>query len=195
MRTLLYLHGFLSSPSSAKAQQTASWLAKKHPDITNLCPSLSPYPDRTQQQLDQIMAEQNRTGQSVGVIGSSLGGFWATYLVETYDVKAVLVNPSVKPYDMISTLYGQTLSNYYTADRYQMLPEHAAQLHAADYPTPKRPERYWLLAQKGDETLDYRLAAEKYRACRVLIEEGGDHSFQGYEEKLPEILNFLLPVE
>lgn len=193
MQTLLYIHGFLSSPESTKAQQTGTWLAQAHPQVNYLCPFLSPYPDQTQQQLDQMLAEQLNLGHSVGVIGSSLGGFWATYLVETYGVRAVLVNPSVKPYDMITALYGQTLSNYYSADRYQMRPEHAEHLHSVDFPVPKHSERYWLLAQKCDETLDYRQAEEKYRACKTLIESGGDHSFQGYEEKLPAVLNFLFP--
>lgn len=193
MHVLLYLHGFLSSPSSTKAQQTADWLAVQKADVRYLCPYLSPYPAQTQQQLDQIMLEQQATGASVGVIGSSLGGFWATYLAETYGVRAVLVNPSVRPYDMVSALYGQTLSNFYTDDCYQMLPEHAEQLRKVDFPVPQRAELYWLLAQTGDETLDYRQAERKYQASNALIEAGGDHGFQGYEGKLEDILTFLFP--
>jgi len=191
MHVLLYLHGFLSSPSSTKAQQTAHWLAEHRADVRYLCPYLSPYPEQTRQQLDQIMSEQQAAGMSVGVIGSSLGGFWGTYLAETYGVRTVLVNPSVKPYDMVSALYGQTLSNYYTADRYQMLPEHAEQLRRVDFPEPQRSELYWLLAQTGDETLDYRQAEKKYQASKTLIEAGGDHSFQGYEERLVDMASFL----
>jgi len=191
MLTLLYIHGFLSSPSSTKARQTESWLKKTHPDITYLCPYLSPYPDQTRQQLDQLMAESLSSGQSVGVVGSSLGGFWATYLVETYGVRAVLVNPSVRPYDLVTSLLGQTLTNYYTEDSYQLQQKHADQLRAVDFPNPKKVEHYWLMAQTGDETLDYRQAEAKYGACRSLVEPGGDHSFQGYEEHLTDIASFL----
>lgn len=193
LHTLVYIHGFLSSPGSTKAQQTEAWLAEQAPSVAYLCPSLSPYPAQTQAQLDALMSELCATGQSVGVVGSSLGGFWATYLVETYGVRAVLVNPSVRPYDLVESLLGQTLTNYYSADTYQMQPEHAEQLHAADFPLPSKTAHYWLLAQTGDETLDYRQAQGKYQACKSTIERGGDHGFQGYEQKLPEIIEFLFP--
>lgn len=193
MNTLIYLHGFLSSPASTKAVQTREWLHQQGLPVQYLCPFLSPYPSDTRSQLDALLGkllEQVPTEQ-IGVVGSSLGGYWATYLVEAYGVRAVLINPSVRPYDMVENYLGQSLGNYYTEDVYEMLPEHAQQLRDIDFPHPVKNDNYWLLAQTGDETLDYRLAEAKYRHCNQLIEEGGDHSFQGYVDRLPAILSFL----
>lgn len=194
MQTLIYLHGFLSSPGSIKAQQTKIWLHRHRPEINYLCPSLSPYPEETQQQLDQLVTRLDVESRSVGLVGSSLGGFWATYLVETYGMKAVVINPSVRPYDMVNELLGQTLKNFYSGDEYQMQPQHADFFKSVDFPTLEARENYWLLAQTGDEVLDYRLAEAKYQGCEITIEQGGDHSFQGYKKKLPEVIQFLFPI-
>jgi uncharacterized protein len=97
MAALLYLHGFLSSPSSFKAQQAQVWLAAKHPEIDYHCPQLSPYPAETQQLLEQLV--QSLLPQPVYLMGSSLGGFWATGLAEKYNLRALLINPAVNPQD------------------------------------------------------------------------------------------------
>lgn len=190
MRTLVYLHGFLSAPESFKAQVTERWLPANQPDIDYRCPYLSPYPEETQRQLTQLMAEFDGAAQ-VGVVGSSLGGFWATWLVERYGVKAVLINPSVRPFTLIDRVSGERQHNYYTDDSYLMTDDHGEQFRAAYAPVLKDKSRYWLLAQTGDETLDYRQAVERYQGCRQSIEDGGDHSFQGYEKHLPNIIKFL----
>lgn len=189
MTTLVYVHGFLSSPGSHKAQLTQSWLAQHAPEIQYQCPYLSPYPLETQAQLRDLMVELQ--GQQVGFIGSSLGGFWSTWLVENYGHKAVLINPSVGPHQLVDRVAGEPQHNYYTNDSYVMTAEHGEQFRQAYQAALKDHSRYWLMAQTGDETLDYRQAVERYQGCRQLIEEGGDHAFQGFEAKLPEILDFL----
>ncbi|WP_439135260.1 YqiA/YcfP family alpha/beta fold hydrolase [Pseudomaricurvus sp.] len=187
--TLVYIHGFLSSPQSVKAQVTQQWLLEHRPDIQYHCPHLSPYPLETERQLRDMM---NQLGdQTVGLVGSSLGGFWSTWLVEHYNAKAVLINPSVRPFELTDRLNGEPQKNYHTDDTYLMLPEHGEQFRQAYRPELKDLSRYWLLAQTGDETLDYRQAEERYQGCRQHIEEGGDHSFQHYEAHLPEIVDFL----
>src|SRR5690606_33320091 len=99
MLELIYIHGFLSSPLSFKARQTAQWLAEWRPDIRYHCPHLSPYPRATQQTLEALV-ESLLPGR-IGLIGSSLGGYWSTWLAEKYDLRALLVNPAVRPWEFM----------------------------------------------------------------------------------------------
>lgn len=189
MSTLIYIHGFLSSPQSHKAQITQRWLQQYHPEIRYLCPFLSPYPLDTQRQLQALMASTRQ--DEVGLVGSSLGGFWSTWLAEEYGVKAVLINPSVRPFELVDRLGGVPQHNYHTDDTYVMLPRHGEEFRYAYHETLKDLSRYYLLVQTGDETLDYRQAVERYEGCRQRVEQGGDHSFQNYEAHLPDVVEFL----
>ena len=99
MAALLYVHGFLSSPLSFKAQQTAQWLAVAHPEIEFICPQLTPYPADTQLLLESLV--ERYLPEPVYLMGSSLGGFWATWLAEKYNLRAVLINPAVRPQDFM----------------------------------------------------------------------------------------------
>ena len=187
MHHLLYLHGFLSAPNSTKAQQTAAYLST----LSNWqfhCPALSSYPDVAAQQLHSLL--RTLPLDNLGLVGSSLGGFWAKYLAEHYDLPAVLINPAVNPGQLLAKYIGQPLQNYYSADSYTLTDQHATLLNQLDAGGIKHPENLWVWLQTGDETLDYRMAAAYYAACRVDIEEGGDHSFVGFEARLPYLLQF-----
>jgi len=188
--TLLYLHGFLSSPRSHKAVQVRDWLARHHPEVAYHCPFLSAYFGTARAQLEGLV--QGLLPGPIGLMGSSLGGYWATWLAEKYDLRAVLINPAVKPSVFDDRYIGVELKNYHTADTYLLTREHIGELQAAATPVIKRPANYWLLVQTGDETLDYRLAVEKYRGCRQTVETGGDHSFTGFERHIPAAFEFLL---
>lgn len=188
MATVLYLHGFLSSPKSTKALQTWRWLSHNRSDIAFSCPQLSSYPS---QAIAQIEAELDALERPIYVIGSSLGGFWATNLVERGLVdKAVLVNPAVDPHTRFDEFKGVPLQSYYSEDTYCLTDKDLQDLVALNYVAPQDPNKYWLMVQTGDETLDYRMATEKYRHCRQTVEQGGSHTFEGYEAWLPEIIEF-----
>lgn len=193
MPAVIYIHGFLSSPGSLKAQQTKQWLQLHRPDIRYHCPYLSPYPEETEAQLRQLLLEIG--DEEVGLIGSSLGGFWATWLVEHFDLRAVLINPSVAPHALVDRVDGEPQYNYHTQESYLLTQQHKEQFLQVYPERLKSPQNYWLMAQTGDETLDYRESVERYRDCRQLIEEGGDHAFQGYEEKIADIVHFLFRQE
>ena len=189
MAHLLYIHGFLSSPLSQKAVQVNDWLRQHRPDITYHCPFLTPYPDRTQATLEGIV--ENNHADTVYLMGSSLGGFWATWLAEKYDLKAVLINPAVI-LSVFKPEYIRTeLKNYHTDDTYYLTDVHVEIFQRVNTPDIKRQRNYWLLVQTGDETLDYRLAVAKYAECRQLVEPGGDHSFQNFDRHIPAALDFL----
>jgi predicted esterase YcpF (UPF0227 family) len=187
MPSLIYIHGFLSSPLSAKAEITRQWLLKNNSDIEFYCPQLPPYPNETQQILDALV--ERLSSQSVYLMGSSLGGFWATWLAEKYNLPAVLINPAVSPQKFMPKYLDIDLKSYHTDDSYRLQQHHIDEIIAADV-SVTRYKNYWLLVQMGDETLDYRDAVKKYAHCKQTIEAGGDHSFQGFENHLENIVGW-----
>ncbi len=187
MAALLYIHGFLSSPLSYKAQQTKQWLAAHHPEIEFHCPQLTPYPADTQLQLESLV--EGLSPEPVYLMGSSLGGFWATWLAEKYNLRAVLINPAVRPQDFMPAYLEVDLKSYHTDDSYRLSAIHIDEIVAVDVPVTCW-QNYWLLVQTGDETLDYRQSVEKYHACKQTIEEGGDHAFQGLERYFADCMTF-----
>lgn len=184
---LLYIHGFLSSPASLKARQLAQWLQRHRPDIDFQCPHLPPYPEACARRL-AALAE---TGGPLYLMGSSLGGYWATWLAETRNAPAVLINPAVSPWQFMPDYLEVDLTGYHTDDSYRLSARHVDQIRRYNMEPLRHPERFWLLVQTGDQTLDYRQAVAKYEGAKQTIEPGGDHSFQGFERYLPEALAFL----
>ncbi len=186
MSAFLYLHGFNSSPGSGKARQTEAWLAATHPDVDFICPFLSPFPEVAMAQAEAAMAGH----QVVGILGSSMGGFFATFLAERYDCRAVLINPAVRPWEGRDHLLGDQ-ANYHTGEVHRIEPCHLDQLRAYDVPVLSQAGRFLVLVQTGDEVLDYHQAVTKYAGAQMIVEDGGDHGFQGYERYLPDIYRFL----
>ncbi|XOV80693.1 MAG: YqiA/YcfP family alpha/beta fold hydrolase [Aestuariibacter sp.] len=187
-KTLIYLHGFLSSPQSVKAQQTKEFWQKQYPDIQFFCEQLPYHPEPTKEMLHELMHQHE--GEHIGFIGSSLGGFLASYLVEHFGGKAVLINPAVTPYRVLAEYLGEHVHPY-TQESFELSEQHMQYLKTMDTPKLQQPENYWVLLQTGDETLDYKEAEQKYRDSKLTIEQGGDHAFQGYERFLPDIFAFL----
>lgn len=183
---IVYIHGFLSSPLSHKAQQFGEWLRSQHPEIRYHCPTLPAYPAESWSILTRLIESQP---ENLGLIGSSLGGFWATLLAERYNRKAVLINPAVSPQNLLPPYLHQPLRNYHLDQSYLLTEKDLDVLKSLDVPI-KHHNNYWLLAQTGDETLDYRQAVDHYNGCRQTIEEGGDHAFQGFERYFTSIYDF-----
>lgn len=189
---LLYLHGFNSSPGSAKARQMADWLAEYRPDIEVLIPAQPNTPAAAWAAIAQsIEAAQARHGDGLrlGAVGSSLGGFMATRVSERYGCRAALINPAVRPYELLQDFLGPQ-TNPYTHERYELLPRHMDELRALAVPVTV-PERLWVLQQQEDEVLDYRKALSEYSFARLSLECGGDHSFVGFERYPAQIVHFL----
>jgi len=185
---LLYLHGFNSSPKSVKARQMADYLACHHPDITIVIPNLSPYPQQAWLQIAAIVAAYPE--HQLGVVGSSLGGYYATKVNQAFNCPAVIVNPAVKPYELLVDYLGGN-SNPYTEHTFTLAKQHMDELRALDCLALVHPETIWVLLQTDDEVLDYRQATAKYNAAKLTIEQGGDHAFIGFERYLSDILTFL----
>ncbi|MDU0353573.1 YqiA/YcfP family alpha/beta fold hydrolase [Paraglaciecola aquimarina] len=186
---VIYLHGFLSSPQSHKAMQTLEFVKSHYPQLTLEIPSLGNYPKQAAATIEQIIAKY--PDKKLRFIGSSLGGFLATSMCEKYAGKAVLINPAVRPFELLEGFLGEHV-NPYTKETFLLEQKHIAELKALDTPLENINSQYWLLLQTADETLDYRQAEHKYQGHKMEIEQGGDHSFQNFERFLPDIFRFLL---
>jgi predicted esterase YcpF (UPF0227 family) len=186
---LIYLHGFNSSPHSLKATQMREFCHRYRPDIDVLVPQLPSHPAPTIDLLSERVEAYRETHQ-LGLVGSSLGGFLATWLSERYQLPAVLVNPAVRPYELLQDYIGEQV-NPYTQEHYYLDAADILALRELDVPTLSEPSRFWLLQQMGDEVLDYRQAVEKFNASKQTVEPHGDHSFIGFERYCEEILQFL----
>ena len=191
MSHVLYLHGFLSSPKSVKAQQTLAWCTEHRADITLHIPQLSNYPSKVADQLRHYLADHPQLSENgLRVIGSSMGGYLASWLVEQHGGKAVLVNPAVRPYELLADYIGEHV-NPYTREPFAIYQEDMAVLKALEHEQLRQPENYMVMLQTGDETLDYRQARARYARSNLIIEHGGDHSFVDYDKHLPALFAFL----
>jgi hypothetical protein len=188
----VYLHGFLSSPHSKKAQELVQFFTDHQMPDQLIVPTLSFEPATAiQQAQDAVHKLQQQAGiERVFVMGSSLGGFYATYLAEQEGVKAVLINPAVRPFELFDNYLGPN-KHFYDGQTYILEMKHIEQLQSFEVDIISKPKNLFLLLQTGDETLDYRLATEKYIDCPSWLEPGGTHSFENFMNRLEMIFHFI----
>lgn len=183
---IVYLHGFRSSPASHKAQQLKAHMTQRGLCGQFWCEQLPVAPNVAVAVAESAIA---RCSAPPTLVGSSLGGFYATWLAEKHGLRAVLINPVVLAQFSLAEFVGPQ-TNLYTGETFEFLPSHVAELAALEVMAPTRLQRYWLLVETGDELLDYRHAAAKYAGARQTVIEGGDHGFQHFTDFLDAILEF-----
>ncbi len=159
------------------------------PDIKVIIPQLPCFPQLAAQLLLEIV-EQYQNDYRIGLVGSSLGGFMSIWLNSQFGFKAVVVNPAVKPYELLVDYLGEQ-TNPYTHETYTLETCHIDELKALDVQSIASPESFWLLQQTEDEVLDYRQAVNKFAQSKQTVEQGGDHSFVGFERYPAKIIEFL----
>ena len=182
---ILYLHGFTSGPQSNKAQALGSRMRERGLGERFVCPQLPASPRQAIALANGLIARHGVTT----VVGSSLGGYYATYLAETFDLKAVLVNPAVVAHLSLKDFVGPQRW-LYSGESFEFTLDHIEELRAIDLPVLSKPERFWLLVEEGDETLDYRHAVSRYAGARQTVLRGGDHSFTRWDEYLDPVIAF-----
>jgi predicted esterase YcpF (UPF0227 family) len=183
---LLYIHGFNSTAGSSKAQELKKWLSAQGREDEWICPDLPHQPAAAIAELSRII-EAAQT--PVKLIGSSLGGFYASVLAARYGLRAVLINPAVHPQLLLRAALGPQ-KNWHTGDEYNFSQSHLNALAAMDEPTPAQPSNLLLLVETGDEVLDYQDAVAYYRDCHLIVLQGGDHGFTRFVDLLPFIDRF-----
>lgn len=184
---LIYVHGFNSSPASTKARQLGACLESMGRGSEFSCPAL---PDRPAAAIAVLERELHRsTLGAITMVGSSLGGYYSTWLAEKYGVRAVLVNPAITPHEGLQAYLGPQ-KNLYTGDSYLLTQTHLDEMAALFVPRPTRLSRYYLMVTTGDEVLDYRDAVAKYTGAKQLVVQGSDHGFADFERHLDGVLSF-----
>jgi uncharacterized protein len=193
---LLYLHGFRSSPQSAKAM-TMHWHVLAHNAavpadrrIVWHCPQLPPSP---KQAMDKIMrwVHSGDSTQPLAVIGSSLGGYYAAQVAQATGCRCVLLNPAVYPARDLAAYIGR-VKNWHGEGDYVFSQRHVDQLLAQQSKAFTRPSRYMAIISKGDEVLDWREMVARYPAKHLRLLRGSDHAISEFDRFADEVLQFVL---
>lgn len=185
---IIYLHGFRSSPASAKARLLGEHLGKRGLGDQFWCEQLPVSP----RQAIQLVETALRGATQPVLVGSSLGAFYAAWLAEKHDLRALLINPATHACRTLAPWIGPQ-TNLYTGERFDFTAEHIEELRALRTTKLARPERFWLVVETGDEVLDYREAVEHFAGARQTLIEGGDHSLRHFPELLDDIVAFAFP--
>ena len=186
-KTILYLHGFLSSNQSAKAVETINYVKEHHSDIDIIAPLLPSTPDEVVKLLNVLLKQYRKS--LIGFIGSSLGGYFATWCAAKKSKPAVLINPAVKPYALLDDYMGWH-QNPYTKDEFEVTADFKQKIKSLEVESVAELKILALLQTK-DETLDYKEAEAKFAANELEVIEGGNHAFEHYSDYLPQIIKFL----
>ena len=186
---LLYLHGFLSSPASQKAQETMRYAQQCGLQEHLHIPALTGGPAATITALQNWIADREHA--RIGVIGSSLGGFYASVLAEAHDLPAVLINPAVQPHQYWRSYLGSH-RNYHTGEAHEVTAQHVQELEALDPGRIARKDNYLVFLQRQDEVLDCQQAVNRFGADQCIIREDGTHAYENFSAELPVAFRFLL---
>ena len=183
---IVYLHGFRSSPQSRKAQLLREHMQRRGLADQFVCPALPASP-RMASQL-ALYAARSARAEEVTLIGSSLGGYYATWVAEKLGCRAVLLNPAVTPARDLQAHVGRQ-PVYFSNDEIDFRPEYIDELLALETPVTN-PERFFLIAATGDAVINYRMMVAKYYGARQLVIEGSDHELSDFAQYVDDVLSF-----
>ena len=186
---LLYLHGFRSSPQSSKARQMAARVQAEHPAVHWWCPQLPPSPRAAAALIDEGTADWQ--AERMAVVGSSLGGYYASWLAERRGCRAVLLNPAVDPARDLAAHVGEQSAWHDPAAHFFFRAEYVGELRALQAGPLADPRRILAVIAKGDEVLDWREMSARYAGARRRLLEGGDHALSGFPALIDEVIEFL----
>ncbi|MEM5313966.1 YqiA/YcfP family alpha/beta fold hydrolase [Paraburkholderia sp. JHI869] len=186
---IVYLHGFRSSPQSFKARLLAARMAELGRGGEWLCPTLPVSPQEAIALAEQEIGAQRKPGERVTLIGSSLGGYFATHLAEKHGWRAALLNPAVVPDRDLSKYLGEQ-PLWHGGGSIVVEPRHLEELRALAVTSVTQPARYYLMAATGDEVLDYREMLAHYPGVPTHLIEGSDHGISEFADYVDEVIRF-----
>ncbi len=187
MKTIVYLHGFISSPQSKKAVMLGDYLANCATGVEYRVPRLDDVPSVAMGEVED--ACRGIPADDLTIVGSSLGGFYATVAAERLGCRAALLNPAVRPHLHFDRYLGPQ-RNLYTGEEFVLGAGHVADLAALQPERITRSERYWLFVETGDVVLDYREAVDFYEGALHSVVRGGDHTLVSFSEHVPDIVEW-----
>jgi predicted esterase YcpF (UPF0227 family) len=189
--TIVYLHGFNSSPQSVKGRMIAR-AAAALPDAPRFhSPELHHRPAQAMRSVCAWIESSAVDPRRIALIGSSLGGFYATWLAERFGARAVVINPAIRPAADLRPFLGRQ-RNPHTGVEYEITPAHFFELEALEIDRITRPERYLLLVRTGDEILDWRVASSYYAGAFQFVAGGGDHGWEDFGDEVSTVLRFCM---
>jgi predicted esterase YcpF (UPF0227 family) len=186
---LLYLHGFRSSPQSTKARQVGARVRGRHPEVVWWCPQLPPSPRAAMELVMGGIAGWPR--DSMAVIGSSLGGFYATCVAQATGCRAVLLNPAIDPARDLARHIGEQTAWHDPGQHFFFAPEYVEELRRLETGPLALPENFFAVIAKGDEVLDWREMTARYAGARIKLLEGGDHALSDFGAHIDEVFEFI----
>ncbi len=186
---LLYLHGFRSSPQSKKASQMAALVTERFPSVTWWCPQLPPSPCAAMALVMQGIKDWPH--ESMAVVGSSLGGFYATWVAEQTGCKAVLLNPAVNPARDLTSYIGEQTAWHNSDEHFFFRPEFVDELSELQVGPLRHPQNYFAVIAKGDEVLDWREMTGRYPGARIKLLPGSGHALSDFDAHIDAVLAFL----
>jgi uncharacterized protein len=186
---IVYLHGFNSGPQTVKGRLLAGAAAELAQPPVFHQPQLSHRPAQAMRDVCAWIDVHGPSGRRLTLIGSSLGGYYATWLAERYGARAVLINPALRPYDDLRSYLGRQ-RNLYNGEEYEFTSAHLAEMRPLAVAAITRPERYFLLVRTGDELLDWRDSVTYYAGASQYVLGGGDHGWTDFGDEAMPILRF-----
>lgn len=186
---LLYLHGFRSSPASAKARLMAQAVAQRHPLAQWCCPQLPPSPRQAANDMLRLTADWPRN--TMAVVGSSLGGFYASWLARQTGCRSVLLNPAVSPARDLAKHIGEQSQWHAPDERFYFQESYIAELQAMADEGTQAPGPELALISQRDEVLDWREMHARYPKARRILLPDGDHAIRDYALHVDTVLEFL----
>eukprot|EP01066_Platyproteum_vivax_P002652 Platyproteum_vivax@DN13258_c0_g1_i1.p1 len=193
---VLYLHGFRSSPESSKAKLVAM-AVKRYPQVVRLeCPVLPVSPQQainlTMGLATKLLSLAGGDPASLCLIGSSLGGFYAIYIAEKLGCKAVLLNPGIMADESLKPYIGEHTYYHDPTQKFHFTQQHVDELIELKTPHITRPDRYYLLAAKGDELLNWKDMVDFCQGSWLVVLEGGDHGLTDFEEHVDAVMRWIV---
>ena len=186
-KNIFYFHGFASSADSTKALVFQNFIKKRFPNVQLHVPNIDNSIEKSFVQLEDLV---NKNSTNKLFMGSSLGGFYASYFAEKYNSKAVLINPASNPYRGMEMYLGKNI-NYSTNEEFYLTKEDLEVLEEKNVSSINNPSNYLVLVETGDEVIPFKYTLEFYKGCNFCVVNGGSHSFDSFQDKLEIIASFL----
>ncbi len=187
IKNIFYFHGFASSADSTKALVFQNFIKKRFPNVQLHVPNIDNSIEKSFVQLEDLV---NKNSTNKLFMGSSLGGFYASYFAEKYNSKAVLINPASNPYRGMEMYLGKNI-NYSTNEEFYLTKEDLKVLEEKNVSSINNPSNYLVLVETGDEVIPFKYTLEFYKGCNFCVVNGGSHSFDSFQDKLEIIASFL----